>query len=63
MTAAETQTKQTLKDRVCQIIDAHAAELEDLAKALEAPLAGLRREASATARSLSLSVSASARSA
>ncbi len=32
MTAAETQTKQTLKDRVCQIVDAHAPELEELAR-------------------------------
>jgi amidohydrolase len=32
VTAADTQTRQTLKDRVCQIVDAHAAELEELAR-------------------------------
>jgi len=40
-----------------------AAEIEDLTKALETPLAGLRRDAAATARGLSTSISASARSA
>jgi CHAD domain-containing protein len=40
-----------------------AAELEDLARALETPLAGLRREAAATARGLSASISTAARSA
>jgi len=40
-----------------------ASELEDLARALEASLAGLRREASETARRLSTSFSFAARSA
>jgi CHAD domain-containing protein len=40
-----------------------ASELEDLARALEAPLAGLRRDASDTARRLSTSFSFAARSA
>ena len=39
------------------------SELEDLARALEAPLAGLRREASETARRLSTAFSFAARSA
>jgi hypothetical protein len=32
VTAAEKQTKQTLKDRVSQIVDARASELEELAR-------------------------------
>jgi CHAD domain-containing protein len=38
-----------------------ASELEDLSKALEEPLAGLRREASTTARRLSASITSEAR--
>lgn len=38
-----------------------ASELEDLSRALEAPLAGLRREASSTARRLAASISPAAR--
>lgn len=38
-----------------------AAELEDLGKALETPLVGLRREAAATARGLSASITSAAR--
>jgi metal-dependent amidase/aminoacylase/carboxypeptidase family protein len=32
VTAAETQTRQALKDRVSQIVESHASELEDLAR-------------------------------